>query len=450
MKKIRGVLGNSYYSKNFDEIKYMHNTLICIDEMGIIKKIICEDDIDFNQKCKEYEQSGQLKVLEENQIILPGFVDLHIHAPQWAQSGTALDQPLEVWLNEYTFPLEAKFKDLEFAKEVYDDVVEVTLKNGTTSAVYFATVDKEPSMLLAKICGEKGQRGFVGKVAMDDPLGCPVYYKDETAEESIKTTEEFIQEVISIQDNYKQKVYPVITPRFIPTCTNESLKGLGELAKTYDVHIQTHVSESDWAHGFVKEKMGKNDAIAINDFGLMNDKTMVAHAPFLEEEDVKIMAEKQSTIAHCPLSNAYFANSALPVKDFTNKGINIGLATDISGGYSPSMYSAIRQAVVSSKMLNDGVNPALNADVRGRKDSSLTLNNALYLATVAGGKALKMPIGKFETGYIFDAQIVDTKENIPQFYKEKHEEDLLHKVLLLAQTNNIKEVWVQGEKTDIK
>ena len=113
------------------------------------------------------------------------------------------------------------------------------------------------------------------------------------------------------------------------------------------------------------------------------------------------------------------------------------------------MYSAIRQAVVSSKMLQDGVNPALGKDVRGRKDSALTLNNALYLATVAGGKALGMPLGKLETGYIFDAQIIDTKENIPQFLEEKHKEDLLHKVLLLSQTNNIKEVWVQGENIEI-
>lgn len=446
MEKGIGIQGNAYYCKTFDVIECMMNSLICINEEGLIVKVLREDDKAYENTRNKYELSGRLKVLKEDEIILPGFVDLHIHAPQWAQSGTALDRPLEVWLNDYTFPLEAKFKNLDFAEAVYNDVVEATLKNGTTSAMYFATVDQEPSILLAKVCGEKGQRGFVGKVAMDAPEGCPSYYKDMNYKVSVEETERFINAVIAIQNNYKQKVYPVITPRFIPTCTDESLIGLGQLAKTYDVHIQTHASESDWAHRYVKEKMGENDVIALNRFGLLGDKSIIAHAPFLEKNDTKIMTNSQSTIAHCPLSNAYFANSVLPVKDFMERGINIGLATDISGGYSPSMYQAIRQAVISSKMLQDGVNPSLEKTVRGRNDSALTLNNALYMATVAGGNALGLPLGKLEEGYIFDAQIVDTKENIPRFYDEKHDEDLLHKVLLLAQTVNIKEVWVQGEK----
>ncbi len=446
MKNNICIQGDCYYSKSFDEMEYLHNCLICINEDGIIEKVIQEDDAAFEKTQKTYALNSQLKVLKEDEILLPGFVDLHIHGPQWAQSGTALDRPLEVWLNDYTFPLEAQFKRLDFAAEVYSDVVVTTLKNGTTSAVYFATVDHEPSVLLAEICGEKGQRGYVGKVAMDEPAGCPDYYMDKDSKTSIEATKKFIDAVLALQGTYKQKVYPIITPRFIPTCTDESLKGLGELAKKYDIHIQTHASESDWAHQYVKEKMGMNDAIALNKFGVLGEKSIIAHAPFLEEDDIDIMAEGRSTIAHCPLSNAYFANSVLPVKAFKERGINIGLATDISGGYSPSMYHAIRQAVISSKMLQDGVDPALSKDLRGRENSALTLNNALYMATVAGGKALGLPLGKLEAGYIFDAQVVNTKENIPRFYEEKHPEDLLHKVLLLAQTINVKEVWIQGER----
>lgn len=448
MSKGLGIQGSAYYCKSFNEVEYINNGLICIDGDGVIQKVLKEDDADYINELETYKNHGSLKVLDDDEIMLPGFVDLHIHAPQWAQSGTALDRPLEVWLNDYTFPLESKFKDLNFAKEVYSDVVDITIKNGTTTAVYFATVDKEPSLLLAKICGEKGQRGFVGKVAMDDTTGCPSYYIDKDHQASIDETESFINEVLKIQDNYKQKVYPAITPRFIPTCSNESLKGLGELAEKYNLHVQTHGSESDWEHTYVKEKMGMNDIDALNKFKLLGDKSLVAHAPFLEETDVKIMSECGSTIAHCPLSNTYFANSVLPVKDFIEGGVNIGLATDISGGYSPSMYNAIRQAVISSKMLQDGVDPALSQDRRGRSTTALTLNNALYLATVAGGKALGLPIGKLEPGYIFDVQVVNVSENIPRFSPEKHQEDLLHKVLLLSQTSNVKEVWVQGERVN--
>ena len=446
MIKEFAVQGATYYSESFDEIKYIKDCLICVDKEGIIEKVLQVGDTSYESVLRSYENSGQLRQLRENELLLPGFIDLHIHGPQWAQSGTALDRPLEVWLNEYTFPLEAQFKDMDFAKNVYSDVVKTSLKNGTTSAMYFATVDQEPSLLLAKICGQMGQRGYVGKVAMDDPRGCPSYYMDKNDKEAIERTESFIKDVLAIQDDYKQKVYPVITPRFIPTCTEDCLKGLGKLAKQYPIHVQTHASESDWAHQYVKEKVGKNDVLALDDYGILGPKTILAHTPFLEESDIKRMVERKSTIAHCPLSNAYFANSVLPVKAFYERGINIGLATDISGGYSPSMYQAIRQAVLSSKMLNDGVNPALNKEKRGRKGAALTLNNAFYMATVAGGTALGLPLGKLEKGYIFDAQLVNTQENIPRFYKEKHEEDLLHKVVLLAQTTNIKEVWVQGER----
>ncbi|MBN2898680.1 MAG: guanine deaminase [Clostridia bacterium] len=446
MQGKKAIQANAYYSKNFDEIEYLDEGLFCIDSEGFIEKVLTKDDENYEKVRRRYASEGQLKVLEADQILLPGFVDLHIHAPQWAQSGTALDRPLEIWLNEYTFPLEAKFEDQSFAANVYGEVVHTTLRNGTTSAVYFATVDRKSSLLLAEICGEQGQRGFVGKVAMDDASGCPEYYRDQDAQASIDETEAFIQSVLAIRNTYRQGVYPIITPRFIPTCTDESLKGLGALARKYDVHLQTHASESDWAHHYVKEKMGENDVKALNRFGLLGPRAIIAHAPFLETEDQEIMVETRTTIAHCPLSNAYFANSVLPVKDFMAKGITIGLATDISGGYTPSMYQAIRQAVISSKMLQDGVEPSRSKDLRGRAHAALTLNNALFMATVAGGQSLGLPLGKLEAGYIFDAQVVDTRENIPRFYEEKHVEDLLHKVLLLSQTVNIKEVWVQGEQ----
>src|SRR6185437_2811951 len=106
-----------------------------------------------------YQHHKHFHPLDEGQYFLPGFVDLHVHAPQWAQSGTALDIPLYDWLNTYTFPIESKFSDLEFAKNVYEDVVNTLLANGTTTALYFATVHKEASFLLAEICANKGQRG---------------------------------------------------------------------------------------------------------------------------------------------------------------------------------------------------------------------------------------------------------------------------------------------------
>ena len=440
------VLGNAFYSESFDSVKYIEKGLFCIDESGMIEKVLCSKDREYRRQVRRYKDTGRLLEMKPEEIMLPGFVDLHIHASQWPQAGTALDRPLEIWLGEYTFPLEAKYRDMTFAGRVYEDIVKNTLENGTTTAMYFATVDRRPSVLLAKIAGQAGQRALVGKVVMDDPAANPDFCRDADSRQAVSETEKFIEDVLEFRDSFKQKVYPVITPRFIPSCTDRCLEKLGRLAQQKKIHIQTHCSESDWAHGYAKERYGINDAAALDRFGFISDKTVLAHAPFLEEEDVKLLAQKGTSIAHSPLSNAYFASAVLPLKEFHSKGVNIGLATDISGGYCPSMYSAVRQAVISSRMLNEGVDPSLSRENRGRPDSAITLNNAFYCATVGGGKALDLPIGKLEKGYSFDVQVIDTSFGLPLYYPEKKPEDLLHKILLLCERSNIKQVWVQGQQ----
>ncbi|NVF12386.1 guanine deaminase [Anaerococcus sp. AGMB00486] len=438
---------NAYYSTSFDNVKFVESGIFLVNEEGFIEDVFEKDSVEYKSIRKKLVEDGKLRVLDDKHFIIPGFIDLHIHAPQWPQSGSALDQALEVWLNKYTFPLESKFKDLEFASEVYTNFVKQSLKFGTTTAMYFATIDVKSSSMLAKICARLGQRALVGKVVMDDKISNPSYYRDENAKDSLKKTEYFINDVLAIKDSCKQKVYPVITPRFIPSCTDEVLKGLGELAKEYKgIHIQSHVSESDWEHSYVKERFGINDSFALDSFNLLTDRTILAHGCHLSDDDMKLLADRSSSIASCPISNAYFANAVLPVKDAIDKSLNVGLATDISGGYSPSMYTAIRQAIISSRMLNDGVDPRLRSGKRGREDSSLSLNNAFYLATLAGGKALKLPVGKLEKDYAFDIQIIKIDDNIPSFYKEKSNLDLFHKAILLAESTNIEEVWIQGNR----
>lgn len=447
MNKSFAIEGKAFYSQSFDQVKVIDKGIFLVNDEGFIEDLYEKSHSDYENIRKKLLEEGNLRVLSDDEYILPGFIDLHNHAPQWPQAGTALDSPLEVWLGKYTFPLESKYRDLEFANMIYRDLVKETLKFGTTTAMYFASVDRAPSSLLAKICGDLGQRGLVGKVVMDDPNANPDYCRDKSAKDAIEECRLFVDEVLAIKDDYKQKVYPVITPRFIPSCTDEALKGLGELAKSYkDIHIQSHVSESDWEHGYAIERYGIHDAKALDKFGLVNERTVLAHACHLSEDDMKLLADRGASIAHSPISNAYFANAVLPVKTCHENKLNVGLATDISGGYSPSLYTAIRQAVISSRMLNDGVDPALASDKRGRCDSSITLNRAFYLATAGGGQALKLPIGKLEKDYAFDVQILKIDHNIPHFYEEISDIDMLHKILLLSESSNIKEVYVQGER----
>ncbi|GAA0136948.1 guanine deaminase [Paenibacillus sp. YSY-4.3] len=441
--------GTAFSSKSPKEIQILKDYLFCIHADGVIAKIVAPEDSDYQPLLDRYQGKPNFHRLADGQYFLPGFIDLHVHAPQWAQSGTALDIPLYDWLNTYTFPLESKFSDLDFAKKIYDDVVSNLLANGTTTALYFATVHKEASLLLAEICADKGQRGLVGKVVMDDPEQNPEYYRDVDTNTALVDTEEFIVAVQELAKSTKQGVYPVVTPRFIPSCTDEALKGLGELAAKYDAYVQSHCSESDWAHGYVQDRFQKNDAFALNDFGLLRDKSVMAHCNFLDDHDADLFAETGTAIAHCPISNAYFANSVIPIAHLHSKGVEIGLGSDISGGFSPSLYDNIRQAVISSRMLEDGVNISLPASERGVPGSRITVHEAFYLATAGGGEGLSLPIGRIEENYAWDVQVIDTKlpsAKLPIFNENENLDDVFQKMIYLVRPEHIREVWVQGEK----
>lgn len=289
----------------------------------------------------------------------------------------------------------------------------------------------------------------MGKVVADDPEQNPDYYRDQDSQTALADTEEFILAVKELAKTTKQGVYPVVTPRFIPSCSEEVLKGLGELAAKYDTHIQSHCSESDWEHNFVKERFGKNDAFALHDFGLLRDKSVMAHGNFLEEDDVELFAKTGTAIGHCPLSNAYFANAVIPIAHFSSKGVDIGLGTDISAGATPSLYDNVKQAVVSSRMLEDGVDATLPAEKRGTPNSRITINEAFYLATAGGGESLSLPIGRLEENYAWDVQIIDTEaegNKLPIFDEAEELYDIFQRIMYLVKPVNIKEVWVQGEK----
>ncbi|MFK2827023.1 guanine deaminase [Bacillus sp. B190/17] len=450
MKKYTQVFqGTAFSSKSPEEVQILKDHLFCINADGMIERAVAPEDADYEALLDLYQGEDNFHRLADGQYFLPGFVDLHVHAPQWAQAGTALDIPLYDWLNTYTFPIESKFSDLGFAKNIYQDVVSTLLANGTTTALYFATVHKEASVLLAKLCAEKGQRGLVGKVVMDNIEQTPEYYRDADTQTALADTEEFILAVKELAKSTKQGVYPVVTPRFIPSCTDDALKGLGKLAEKYDAYVQSHCSESDWEHGYVQDRFHKNDAFALHDFGLLRDKSVMAHCNFLNDDDAALFAETGTAVSHCPISNAYFANSVIPIAHLHSKGVEIGLGSDISGGFSPSLFDNARQAVISSRMLEDGVNTALPADERGVPHSRITINEAFYFATAGGGESLSLPIGRLTENYAWDVQIIDTalpSAKLPIYDSNEDLHDVFQKIMYLVRPENIREVWVQGEK----
>jgi guanine deaminase len=387
-------------------------------------------------------------VFDVNQRLLPGLIDLHIHAPQWPQLGTGLDIPLERWLFDYTFPLEARYADSAFATEVWNHMVPTLLAHGTTTAVYYATIDEAATNGLAATCLAHGQRAFVGRVAMDHPQGTPDWYRDPDAVTAVDRSRRSIRAIRALGGHESNAlVQPILTPRFIPACTDELLTGMGELAAATGVRLQTHCSESDWEHGAVLDRFGITDAAALAQFGLINDHTVLAHCDHMTNDDLDHVAHAGAAVAHCPLSNAYFGNAVFPVRRALGRGVRVGLGTDIAGGAHPGLLHQAAMAVTASRYLEDGVNPSEPSATRGTPDSRINTVTAFWLATVGGANALGIPAGLLEPGRVFDAFAVTLGQPTSPLREWPFIDDharIFEKIVRLAGPGDITQVWVNG------
>ncbi|XP_026795508.3 guanine deaminase [Pangasianodon hypophthalmus] len=380
---------------------------------------------------------SDIEQLEPHEFFMPGMVDTHIHASQYAYSGTHLDLPLLDWLNTYTFPVESRYEDLDFAKDVYTKVVKRTLCNGTTTACYFATIHTEASLLLGQIADDFGQRAFIGKVCMDRNSMVPDY--KELTEECKDETDRFIHELL------KKKyalVKPVVTPRFAISCSSTLLSNLGKIAKNNDLHIQSHISENKAEVQFVKELFP--DCTSYTEVyvkhGLLTDKTVMAHGCYLTDEELKIFHERGAAVSHCPNSNISLISGMLNVRNVLNHKVKLGLGTDVAGGYSSSMLDAIRRAVDTSKALC----------MQDAHLQPLSYKEAFRLATLGGSEVLSLDdrTGNFEVGKDFDALRVNicVPGSPIDLFPGDEPEVILEKFLNLGDDRNIVEVYVAGKQ----
>jgi guanine deaminase len=442
----RAFLGTALHAPVRGELEVLRGALIIVGADGAIKTIHAQGSRDGVSDAQRHRAAGTLVTLREDQYLLPGLIDLHVHAPQWPQLGKALDQPLELWLRTFTFPLEARYADLSFAATVYESLVDGLLANGTTTALYYATIHLPATQKLADICLRKSQRALIGRVAMDDPAQCPAYYRDASAGGAEADTRAFIAYVQSMPGNGDALVRPVITPRFIPSCSDELLRRLGALARETGCYVQTHCSESDWEHGYVLDRCGVTDTAALENIGLLSRRTILAHCNFIDDADIARILKAGAGIAHCPLSNVYFSDAVFPLRRMLQRGVHVGLGTDIAGGASPSILENARQAVIASRMLESGVDPAQSRDQRRRESSRIDALTAFWLATAGGGVALDLPIGVFREGYQFDAIVVDAGSANSNLHLDPADapEEVLQKIIYSAGRANIRDVWVAG------
>lgn len=360
------------------------------------------------------------------------------------------------WLEKYTFPTEASLADPDRARTVYTHCVRRTLTHGTTTASYFATNDVNSTNMLADICLSLGQRAFVGRVCMDSYLQ-PGYYNDKSPEASVEASRKCIDYIKRIDPNHKL-LTPIITPRFAPSCTAPLQEGLGKLHAETEMPVQTHISENKREIALVKKDFGHHGDYAhvYDAFGLLGPQTILAHAIHLTPAEIKLVKEREAKISHCPVSNTSLASGLAPIRELLDAGIDVSLGTDVSGGYSPSILDAAKNASGISRL------KAHLADDSGvsQEESDrlkLSVEECLYLATRGGAKCVNLSdkIGGFEVGKYWDTQLVDLGPKVQGSKGEGgrgdvalwgHEgwEETVAKWMFCGDDRNTKAVWVAG------
>lgn len=363
-----------------------------------------------------------------DKFLMPGFVDLHLHAPQYANVGLGMDMELLPWLNTYTFPEEAKYKDLDYAEDVYGQLVKSLWRNGTTRSVIFGSIHREASQRLIDMLIEAGLSAYVGKINID--RNAPDYYT-ENIDDSIRETEAFLKDNVGKSDLVK----PIVTPRFVPTCTAELMRAMGDLAKKYDVPVQSHLSENLDEIALVKELHPEFETYGdvYDAHGLFGQQeTLMAHSIHLTDSEIKLMKERGVWAIHCAHSNANLGSGIMPIRELLNNGNNVGLGSDISGGHKMFMPANIVLSIQLSRLV------WLES---GHELDALSTSEAFYLATKGGGKFFGK-VGSFEPGYEADVLVVnDDGLGVDDLTLQQR----LQRFLYIGDDRNIESRYVRGK-----
>ncbi len=407
--------GDICYSHDLDNLfTAVDHYLIC--ENGIWQGVFAEVPTEYwNFPLHDYS----------NHLILPGLIDLHTHAPQYAYRALGMDLGLMDWLDTYTFPAESRYDDLEHALKTYRKLLTTLIDGPNTRICLFATIHNQATLALMELLEQSGLICHVGKLSMDRnclPALCEA--------EPLKDVEEFIIKALADFERTK----PILTPRFVPTCSDQLLQGLADLQAKYNLTLQSHLSENKDEIAFVKE-LCPDSSCYIDAYlkqGLLQGPTIMAHCIWGEAEEQKILLDNKVFIAHCPQSNMNIASGIAPIRKYLSQGQQVGLGSDVAGGCHNSIFRAMTDAIQVSNLYYCLVDA---------EQAPLSLNEAFYLGTKGGG-AYFGKVGSLEAGYEADAIIIDDSSLIDEDYSGLAER--LARVAYLSHDYHIKAKYVAG------
>jgi guanine deaminase len=321
-------------------------------------------------------------------LIVPGFVDCHVHYPQIDIIASYGEQLLD-WLNKYAYPVEQRFSDPVHAQEVAEFFADELLRNGTTTALVFATVHPASVDAIFEAAKKRNMRLIAGKVLMD--CNCPDELSD-TAESGYKDSKSLIEKW-----HGTGRLSYAITPRFALTSSEEQLAAAGRLASEYpDVYVHTHLAENTEEVDLIAQQFPSSRSYldVYDQHGLVGERSVFAHCLYLDDQDRSTMAAKNASIAFCPTSNLFLGSGLFDFKSAHDANIRIGIGSDVGGGTSLNQLRTLSEAY---KVLH----------LQGQ---SLPAFSAFYLATLGGAEALGLDnkIGNFERGKEADFIVLDS------------------------------------------
>ncbi|AQM67379.1 Guanine deaminase [Vibrio campbellii] len=402
-----------------DAYQYFEDGLLVIED-GHIKAIKAFSESDSTQYQEIVDHRGKL--------IVPGFIDTHIHYPQTQMIAAYGEQLLE-WLETYTFPTEKQFEDKAHAKAISQFFINELLKNGTTSALVFGTVHPQSVEALFEEALDKNMRIIAGKVMMD--RNAPNYLLD--------TPETGYQESKSLINKWHNqgRLQYAITPRFAPTSTPEQLAAAGKLKAEYpDVYVHTHLSENkseiEWVKSLFPDREGYFDVY--EHYGLAGKRSIFAHAVHLTDKEWRAFQRTDSVISFCPTSNLFLGSGLFDLEKAEQKGVRVGLGTDVGAGTSFSQLESLNEAYKIMQL-------------QGKKLSAF---KGLYLATLGGATSLSLDdkIGNFEAGKEADFVVLNWAATDLQKLRYQHSkslEDKLFALMMLGDERNVEATYIAGK-----
>lgn len=373
------------YTKEQSRFEVLENGYVAVDADGRVTGVATDLTL-LDSENKEVVDFGDC-------LLIPAMNDLHVHASQYRNQGIAMDLELMSWLQNYTYPEEMKYADLNYADRMYRRFIYDLWRFGTMRSCVFATIHTESTRLLMRLFQESGMGAMVGKLAMN--RDCPTELL-ESVEDMMRGYESLVAEF----NNPDALVRPIITPRFIPSCTSEMLGACGEMAAKYQLPVQSHLSENKEEIAIVQNFESTWYGAAYNHYGLFGQTpTVMAHCVYTEGAELELMRQNDVMVAHCPTSNINLSTGIAPIRQFLDEGLRVGLGSDISGGHDLSIFRMMVYAIQMSKIRYQ----------QNREQHFLTLSEAFWMATKSAGRFFGL-VGSFEPGYEFDALVIDDSD----------------------------------------